>query len=365
MPTVMIHPADYQDCRKAVERAFELFPVPMAGKKVFIKPNVLRPARPEEAVTTHPAVLEAVVRCVEARDPASIVVGDNPGLMGYGANEASFERCGLAEAARGHYVNIGADAVEVPFRQEYGGNVSVSRAVMDADVYISVPKFKTHGLTGVTGAVKNSYGIIPGALKAQLHRLSGGHARFHDLIADVFALRVPDLFVMDAVLGMQGNGPASTELRWIGRVLASDNGVALDSVVARMMGADPGKLGFLRRAKALGLGSFDAADVTLDGELIPIPDFKLPPLGEEAMAHMGGIQRLLDDRAACRPQADPARCTGCGTCVDQCPAQALELVDGLPVVDAKACIACFCCQEMCPEKAISLKAPSCPSGMAH
>jgi uncharacterized protein (DUF362 family)/NAD-dependent dihydropyrimidine dehydrogenase PreA subunit len=357
----MIHPADYQDCQKAVERAFELFPVPMAGKKVFIKPNVLRPARPEEAVTTHPAVLEAVVRCVEAQNPASIVVGDNPGLMGYGANELSFERCGLTAAARGHYANIGADAVEVPFHEEYGGKVSVSRAVMEADVYISVPKFKTHGLTGVTGAVKNSYGIIPGALKAQLHRLSGGHARFHELVADVFALRVPDLVIMDAVLGMQGNGPASTELRWIGRVLASDNGVALDSVVARMMGADPGKLGFLRRAKALGLGSYDQADICLEGELTAIPDFKLPPLGEEAMAHLGGIQRLLDDRAACRPQADPARCTGCGTCVDQCPVQALTMEDGFPVVDAAACIACFCCQEMCPEKAIALKAPTCPS----
>jgi len=365
MPTVMIHPADYQDCQRAVERAFELFPIPLAGKKVFIKPNVLRPARPEEAVTTHPAVLEAVVRCVEARSPAEIIVGDNPGLMAYGANEASFERCGLTPAARGHYRNIGADAVEVPFHQEYGGAISVSRAVMEADVYISVPKFKTHGLTGITGAVKNSYGIIPGALKARLHKLSGGHARFHDLVADVFAVRPPDLIVMDAVLGMQGNGPASTELRWIGRVLASDNAVALDAVMARMMGADPDHLGFLRRAKALGLGGYGEADITLDGELTPIPDFKLPPLGEDALTHMGGIQRLLDDRAASRPVADPARCTGCGTCVDQCPAQALTLVDGLAVVDPEACIACFCCQEMCPEKAIALKQPERACGCAN
>lgn len=364
MNTVLIHPADYQDCQKAVERAFELFPQAIAGRKVFIKPNVLRPARPEEAVTTHPAVLEAVVRCVEAREPASIVVGDNPGLMGYGANESSFERCGLMAAARGYYSNIGADAVELPFDASYGGSLSVSRAVMDADVFISVPKFKTHGLTGITGAVKNSYGIIPGALKARLHKLSGGHTRFHDLIAEVFAVRVPDLIVMDAVLGMQGNGPASTELRWIGRVLASDNAVALDAVVARMMGTSPDKLGFLRRAKALGLGSYDEADIRLDGELITISDFKLPPLGEEAFAHQSGLQHLLDERAASRPEADPARCTGCGTCVEQCPAQALTLDGGVPVVDVEACIACFCCQEMCPEKAIALKKPQSDCGHA-
>jgi uncharacterized protein (DUF362 family)/NAD-dependent dihydropyrimidine dehydrogenase PreA subunit len=362
MSTVLIHPADYQDCQQAVERAFELFPQDITGKKVLIKPNVLRPSRPEEAITTHPAVLEAVVRCVEARNPSSIVVGDNPGLMAYGANEQSFERCGLTAASRGHYRNIGIEAEEVPFDAAYGGSLSVSKDVLDADVFISVPKFKTHGLTGVTGAVKNSYGILPGAQKAQLHRLSGNQERFHELIVEVFKLRVPDLFIMDAVLGMQGNGPASTELRWIGRILASDNAVAMDAVMARMMGAEPKHLGFLKHAKALGLGDYEADSIGLEGELIPIADFKVPPLGEDSVSHLCHIQRLLDERATSRPEADPARCTGCGTCVEQCPAQALTLDGGVPVVDVEACIACFCCQEMCPEKAITLKKPSCDSG---
>ena len=251
MHTVMIHPADYQECQAAVDRAFDLFPQRIKGRKVFIKPNVLRPARPEEAVTTHPAVVEAIVRRVEAEGAASIVVGDNPGLMGYGANEKSFERCGLMAAARGHYRNVGTDAVEVPFREDYCSTLSVSRDIMEADVFISAPKFKTHGLTCITGAIKNSYGILPGAQKATLHKLSGSQERFHEVVVDVFRLRAPDLVIMDAVLGMQGNGPASTELRWIGRVLASDNAVALDAVVARMMGLDPARLRFLARAKEL------------------------------------------------------------------------------------------------------------------
>jgi len=360
MHKVMIQAADYQDCQDAVEKIFQTFALEIEGKKVLIKPNVLRPARPEEAVTTHPAILEAVVRCVEARNPASIVVGDNPGLMGYGANEQSFERCGLLAASRGHYRNIGLDAREVPFDPAYGGTLSVSTDVLDADVLISVPKFKTHGLTGITGAIKNSYGILPGAQKATLHKLSGGQARFHDVVVDVFRLRVPDLFIVDAVLGMQGNGPASTELRWIGRVLAADNAVAMDSVMARMMGADPQKLRFLTRAAQLGLGSYALEDLDIQGELIPIPDFKVPPLGEDALKHLSHIQKLLEDRSASRPVVDKARCTGCGTCVDQCPADALTLDANLPVVDKAACIACFCCQEMCPEKAISLKQPCCP-----
>ncbi|GFK93204.1 Ferredoxin-2 [Fundidesulfovibrio magnetotacticus] len=360
MPIVMTRAADYQDCQDAVRRAFELFPLPLAGAKVMIKPNVLRPARPEEAVTTHPAVLEAVVRCVEEHGPACVTVGDNPGLHGYGANEASFERCGLMEAARGHYRNIGQDAVEVPFAEGYGGRLQVSRAVMESDVFISVPKFKTHGLTGITGAIKNSYGILPGAQKAQLHRLAGGHERFHHVVTDVFRLRAPDLVIMDAVLGMQGNGPASKDLRWVGRVLASDSSVALDAVMARMMGIDPARLPFLVRARDLGLGSFDHADVELDGELLLLEGFRHPPLDDAAQGHADGLRRILEERALARPVVDAAACTGCGTCAAQCPAQALAMEDGLPVVDAQACIACYCCQEMCPEKAIALKAAQCP-----
>ncbi|MCL2340795.1 MAG: DUF362 domain-containing protein [Proteobacteria bacterium] len=358
MHKVMIHPANYQDCQAAVDRAFALFPVAIAGRTVFIKPNVLRAANPEEAITTHPAVLEAVVRAVEARNPAAIVVGDNGGMMAYGANEASFDRCGLTAASRGHYRNIGLEAVEMPFDQAYGGKVRISKEIAEADVFISLPKFKTHGLTCLTGAIKNSYGLLLGAQKAQFHKLSGTPARFHSMLPQVYALRVPDLIIMDAVLGMQGNGPASTELRYIGRILASDNGVALDAVVARMMGVDPARLGFLLKAKAMGLGDYRQEAITLDGTFAPIPDFKAPPVNEGLTAHQASLASLVDDRLARRPVADPERCSACGVCVSQCPQQALALGDEeVPVVDMGLCIACYCCQEMCPEKAMTLKTP--------
>jgi len=232
--------------------------------------------------------------------------------------------------------------------------VSVSRAVLDADVVISLPKFKTHGLTVMTGAIKNSYGILPGAQKALLHRAAGSPERFHELVVEVFRLRVPDLFIVDAVVGMEGNGPASPDLREIGLVLASDNAVALDAVIATMMGLDPGRLRFLRKAKEAGLGDFDFAAIEVVGELRRIPDFKVPPLGGEAIVGNPAMQEILHQRGAVRPHADPALCTGCGTCVEQCPVSALTMIDGLPQVEAATCIACFCCQEMCPEKAIAL-----------
>lgn len=354
MHRVLIQPADYQTCHEAMAPIFAAFPLEVRGRRVLLKPNVLRATRPEEAVTTHPAVLRAVIDHLLPLAPASIVVGDNPGLMGYGANEASFERTGLLAAAGEHYRNIGLDAVEVPFAPEYGGRVSVSRAVLEADVVISLPKFKTHGLTVLTGAIKNSYGILPGAQKAVLHKLAGTPERFGHLVVEVFRLRVPDLFIMDAVLGMEGNGPAGTQLRWIGKLLAADNAVALDATMARMMGLQPHVVGHLRWAREVGLGDYSPEAIAYVGEWGPIPDFLVPASAGAGQVHLDRLQSLIDQRAQVRPRADSARCTACGTCIDQCPVQALTLADGLPQVDPELCIACFCCQEMCPEKAMAL-----------
>lgn len=355
MRNVMIEPATYENVRRAVDRAFELFPLELPGKNVLIKPNVLRASRAEEGIVTHPAVLRAVVEKVETLEPASIVVGDNPGLFSYGANEASFQQTGLIDAAKGYYRNIGEDSQKVDFNAEFMSAVGVSRAVLNADIIISLPKFKTHGLTVMTGAIKNSYGFLPGAQKASLHRAAGSPRRFHELIVDVFGLRVPDLFLVDAVVGMEGNGPASPDLREIGLILASDDATALDSVIAAMMGCDPGRLGFLQKAKAIGLGDYDRETIDIIGEFQQLPDFKLPPLGGEAILNSQPIQELIRSRTLLRPQADPDLCTACGTCVDQCTVSALTIKDNLPQVDADTCITCFCCQEICPEKAITLK----------
>ena len=356
MSKVMINPATYKNVYESIDRAFSLFPLQLQGKKILIKPNVLRASEAKEGVVTNPAVLRAVVEKVETMAPASIVVGDNPGLFNYGANEESFEKTGLMEAAKGYYQNIGNDSLKVPFNPEFMPAVSISRIVTEADIIISLPKFKTHGLTVMTGAIKNSYGFLPGAQKAKLHRAAGSPERFHEVIVEVFRLRVPDLFIVDAVVGMEGNGPASPDLRDIGMILASDNAVALDAVIATMMGCEPGRLRFLRKAKEMGLGDYDLTTIEVIGELKLLPDFKLPPLGGEAILRNTAVQDLLHSRTIMKPQADPELCTGCGTCVEQCPVSALSMSSNtVPQADTDLCISCFCCQEICPEKAIALR----------
>lgn len=354
MTNVLIHPATHDTVRQAVDRAFEIFPQKFTGKKVLIKPNALRTSDADEAIVTHPTVVRAVVEKVERLNPAEIIVGDNPGVVSYGANEECFEKTGLMAAAKGYYRNIGNDSLKLDFNPEFMSSVSVSKAVMDADIFISLPRFKTHGLTVISGALKNSYGILPGAQKSRLHKAAGSPARFQEVIVDVFKIRVPDLFIVDAVVGMEGNGPASPDLRDIGLILASDNAVAMDAVIATMMGCDPARLRALQKAKDVGLGEYDIKNINVIGDLVKIPDFKLPPLGGEAIIGNKAIQEMLASKNELRPKVNHDLCTGCGTCVAQCPVSALEMFKEFPEVDPEICITCFCCQEMCPEKAIQL-----------
>jgi len=354
MNKVMIHPAGLDTCGEAVDHAFELFPLEVSGKKVMVKPNALRASDADQGVVTHPALVKAVVDKLETLSPRSIVVGDNPGMMSYGANEKTFEQTGLMTAAGKYYRNIGTDVVQVDFNPKFIERLGVSRAVMEADVVISLPKFKTHGLTVISGAVKNSYGFIPGAMKANLHRIAGDSVRFSEVLVDIYRLKVPHLIIVDAIVGMEGNGPASTELRQVNRILAADNGIALDATIARMMGVKPESLPFLKIARQQNLGEFDESAIEILGQLEPIPNFKLPPSAKTAGDVPTGEGAFFESRIRLRPKADKNLCTACGSCIDQCPVSALSMVDNLPVVDPDVCITCFCCQEMCPEMAIKL-----------
>lgn len=352
MSTVAIFEASYEDCQLAVERVFETFPLDLEGRKVVIKPNVLRGSAPEEGIVTHPSVLRAVVDEVARRRPASLIVGDNPGVFSYGMNEKAFQVTGLMEAAGSYYRNLGTDTVAREIDSPYIGHALIPRAIAEAEVYISLPKFKTHGLTGLSCAIKNNFGLLPGALKAQTHKNAGNPFNFAEALVDVFAVRIPDLVIVDGVLAMEGNGPASKDLINLGRILAGDDPVAVDAVVSYMMGF-PGLPRTVELAGARGYGTSDLEKIKIIGKLERIPGFKLPQR-IEPNAITSNLDIDMSRVAAKRPRVDTGLCSLCETCVEHCPAGALTM-DNHPVVNADLCITCFCCQELCPQKAIELK----------
>jgi uncharacterized protein (DUF362 family)/NAD-dependent dihydropyrimidine dehydrogenase PreA subunit len=329
------------------------------GQHVFLKVNLLLKAAPERAVTTHPELVRAVIRAAFEAGAGDVAVGDSPGgRNSAGSARAVFDASGIAEVCRqeGARVSLLDDSVT---RVNFEGGLlyssfNLGSAVVDADVLISLPKLKTHGFMMFTGGVKNLFGCIPGLEKAQFHLKVPDRDDFAEMLVDLMLACAPELTIMDAVIGMEGDGPAGGSPRDVGALLASADPVALDVIASAIAAFDPMDV-YTNRAAAR-----PPSEVTVAGEdwrSFVVRDFahpardvsrKLPPR----------VAKWMRKRIASRPALDdPAGCTACRTCEQNCPVRAIAMVDQRPSFDYDACIRCYCCQELCPQQVIGLSRP--------
>jgi uncharacterized protein (DUF362 family)/NAD-dependent dihydropyrimidine dehydrogenase PreA subunit len=288
------------------------------------------------------------------------MVGDNPGVGGYGRTEHAAAVSGILEASLGHFVNFAKDPVRKKLDSRYFSEVAVSRCLLDADLVISVPKFKTHALTLITCGIKNMFGMVVGADKSKVHSRATTPDKFSEAIVDIYRIRPPDFTVCDAVVGMEGNGPTGAPLRKIGRIIGARNAVQLDAVAVGMMGVEPRKVHLLKYAAGLGLGGITVDDILVTGDASPIPGFKLPLSHRFTFATGFGTaigNRFLFERFT-RPKLvllEP-KCTKCGICAEHCPSGAMKFTKGaFPKIDPEKCIMCFCCSELCETNAWELQ----------
>lgn len=334
------------------------------GDTVFLKVNLLSKAQPDRAVTTHPALVRAVARSVLAAGGVP-AVGDSPG----GRNSAAsarriFEAAGLASVAEEdgiELVLLDDDTVRVQCDDKalYSA-FTLGRRAVEAHVLIDLPKFKTHGFMTLTGGVKNLFGCIPGVEKAQFHVKVPERTDFADMLVDLALTCRPELTIMDAVVGMEGEGPAGGTPRQVGAVLASADLVALDVVASAMAGLDPMEVYSNKAAARRGLGPSSVSEVEISGadwrELAP-DSFALPARDISAMMPPWLGKRLRGWTTA-RPVLErPASCTKCKRCEESCPVDAIVVGPGGPSFDHAKCIRCYCCQELCPPQVIGLKVP--------
>jgi uncharacterized protein (DUF362 family)/Pyruvate/2-oxoacid:ferredoxin oxidoreductase delta subunit len=313
---------------------------------------MLGPFPVNKGVTTHPALIKAVVEYLQTQGPTEIIVGDNPGAMGYGENEHCAQRTGILEGAQGHYRNLTKNTIKKEVQSAFVKSLVISREVLESDLVINLPKFKTHLQTRITGAVKNMYGILVGAEKARLHTLATDPKDFSRAVVDVYKIRIPELTIMDAVVGMEGNGPSNGHLRNINRILASDNGVALDAVMAYMTGMIPQDIDYLKVAHEQDLGEIELDKIEIIGSLEPIKNFKLP-FGFGSRGLLGTMINKYFYSSLAKPHLKirENKCEVCQVCIQSCPVGAIELRK-YPFVQQKICISCYCCYELCPQSAI-------------
>lgn len=355
---------------RAVGEALEL----LGGIQRFVKPqdrvllkvNMLQACDPQDAITTHPAIVKAVAKRVIAAG-GQVFIGDSPG-NGYARIEHALAQCGftaVAEEVGAQTINFEkAGVVEIPSSIPNIGSFYVSQAVLDADVVISLPKLKTHNFTRYTGAVKNMFGSITGFNKGKVHYLAPKPLEFAKAIVDLYSKVKPHLSIMDAVIGMEGHGPTGGTPRNIGLILASADAVSLDAVGGTLIGYAPEQVDTTRLATEKGYGIGDLAKIEILGEPVDevkINDFHLVTNAADILARVpkwliGLLGPLALKLIRIAPiLGNPERCTGCAICQKHCPMKAITMQDNKPTFDYSHCIYCYCCHELCPNRALLVK----------
>ncbi len=328
-----------------------------AGDKVLIKPNLLSAKDPSRAITTHPSVVQAVAEEVLALK-AKPYIGDSPGGADRGVKRV-WDNTQMSLASHNSGVPlVSFEEKGVEQRKSHTGKTYyIARPVLEADVIISLGKVKTHTLTLMTGAIKNMFGVIPGFRKGEYHKEAPKPENFAEVIVDIFSLVKPRITLMDAVVGMEGDGPSSGDPKYLGFLLASEDAVALDAATSKILGFKDGEIDSTRIAAKRGLGAADFSQIEITGEKIEnvkpasfaLPSNRLLKLVPKFLVD------LLGPLVWVRPNIYDGTCTNCNICVTNCPLKTISAGKQKPVFDYSRCVNCMCCQELCPQKAIYLE----------
>jgi uncharacterized protein (DUF362 family) len=237
------------------------------GRKVLLKPNMVEPTRAAPQITTNPFVVLAAAE-VFRRWGAEVAVGEAPGHIRdteMALFESRMEEPLLDEKLPFIDLNY-SEFYDVP---NAGGFCRLPKftfptAIADADLIVSMPKLKTHHWMGMTAAMKNLYGVLPGQIygwpKNVLH-----YAGIPETVVDINASLPRRIAIVDAILCMEGDGPILGTPKPMGVLAIAQNLTALDATLARMIGFDPYKVPYLALAQ---------------GRLGPIADRAIEQRGE-------------------------------------------------------------------------------------
>ncbi len=359
-------PARMQAAVRAHFEALDLARQIRPDLKIVIKPNLVMKRAPEDAATTHPALVEAVIRQLQELGAQDITIAESSGgPYAEPLLKSLYETCGMAEAARrtGAKLNLGTGSREI------GGNGQVTRRftvidpIADADLILNLCKLKTHCMTVLSGAVKNLFGCIPGLMKPELHMRYPEKEDFCRMLLDLSAALPPVISFVDAVEAMEGDGPTGGRKKHVGLTLCSADRYALDLVNAAVLGIDPASIPTVRQSIARGLCPASLAQVQLLGDrdaltqagpFLP-PRSKQTDFSSQFPAPLRPAVKKVTRWLQPRPSIRRKDCIGCSKCAESCPAHTIQILERKAVIAYPNCIRCFCCHEMCPKQAVDIR----------
>ena len=353
-------------CRRALEEA--LAPLGgldwvSSGMRIVIKVNLVSAMKPEAAATTHPALLTELVKMLKEKG-AEVILGDSPGGLFNAAHlNHVYDVCGLRACEEaGAQLNQDFSQCVVKDANAVAAKEFQYTAYLDkADAIIDFCKLKTHGMMGMTNAVKNYFGVIPGTMKPEYHFKYPNAADFADMLIDLCQHFKPRLVLCDAVVGMEGNGPTMGTPRKIGALLAGLDAHKVDLVSCGLLGYTPGEIPTLKAAIARGLIPDSAGKLSVFGDpaAFAVPDWqRMQAQSTTSFRFMRkgivgkAVSAVVGTTLTPYPKPAKSECIGCAKCAGICPAGAITMRHKLPVIDRGKCIHCFCCQEFCPKGAM-------------
>ncbi len=334
----------------------------MPGMKIIIKPNLVSFKKPDAAATTHPALLEALVEMLLARG-ADVTIGDSPGgphslpLLNRVYAATGMDRLEKLGAKLNR--NMNEKTVDFP-EGKVLKNFTYTEYLDEADAIIDFCKLKSHGMLGMSAAVKNLFGTIPGLKKPEVHYKFQNDAEFADMLVDLNEYFKPRLAICDAVVGMEGNGPTAGTPRQIGAIIASKSTYYADVVGAELIGMNIDGLPTLQAAYKRGFAPASSKNLRVYGDIraLTVDDFKAPPVRGLSFMRKGNVLHFISKAALeHKPTLKKRLCVGCGECARMCPAKAIEMKNKKPHINREKCIRCFCCQEFCPRAAMVAHRP--------
>jgi uncharacterized protein (DUF362 family)/Pyruvate/2-oxoacid:ferredoxin oxidoreductase delta subunit len=324
------------------------------GSRVLVKPNLLMSKGPEYAITTHPQVVSSVIHILKEIN-CRIVVGDGPSV--WGKNIENVDEVYMVTGIKKVALDEGVALVNFDKRR-MRDKFPLTAWLDECDYLINLPKFKTHELTLITGAIKNLFGLVSGTYKTELHKNYFQAAEFVKILADIYQESRPALTIIDGILAMEGDGPGTSgKVRQLNLLLGGSDCVALDTVVARIMGIKHQEVLSTKEAALRGLGEGELSRIKIEGEDIDklnIRPFILPQ-ASKINNLPGAFKIILKWLIKYYPYSLRLKCTRCGNCVNICPKKCIQLDKIGIAFNYKQCIACFCCQEACPDAAIAVK----------
>lgn len=222
------------------------------GATIGLKPNLVLDKPAASGATTHPEIVEGVIRYFQAKGYSNLIIMESSWV---GARtEEAFRVCGYRELADRYGVELLDLKKDRTVQKETAdGTLTVCAAPLAVDYLINLPVLKAHCQTLLTCALKNLKGCIPDQEKRRFHRLG-----LHRPIAQLAAVLPVHLTIVDAICGdltfEEGGNPVP-----MGRLLAGTDPVLLDSYAASLLGLAAADVPYLSLAAELGVGTTDLA----------------------------------------------------------------------------------------------------------